>query len=460
MMNRLFGIVLSLCTVVVFASCLKNDAEDVVYYDDTAITGFSIGTLKRTVTTKSSDGKDSVVYTTVDGSAYKFYIDQVQKRIYNTDSLPKGTDPTKVVCTVTTKNSGVVVLQFKNKAGEDSLAVYSSTDSINIATPLTVRVYSNRGTDFRAYTVTLNVHNEDGTEMRWQHFEDSNIGAVTGKKLVSLGQDVYLFGSDGRGTVAYKVADNTFTPITTTLGTEAYKHIVSDGTKLYALDNGVLKSSENAATWQTVAQRVPVNNLLGATHGGLYALSDDGIYCSTDGGSTWNKEELDEASALLPATDANFVAKQHRVVPNLYKLIIAGYAADGTPQVWGKTENQKDMSKSEGWSRYVTDSRNEYVLPVWDNLHIAYYDGKMIALGSDFKSFYSSEDEGLTWFKDTLYSLPTEFGFSSSAFTMTVSADNIIYVIKDGESKMWKGRLARTAWKTDNTGFEGSTSNQ
>jgi hypothetical protein len=49
------------------------------------------------------------------------------KQIFNLDSLPYGTDPTKVVFTASTKNSGVV---FVKSLTSDSVSYYSS-DSID-----------------------------------------------------------------------------------------------------------------------------------------------------------------------------------------------------------------------------------------------------------------------------------------------------------------------------------------
>ena len=88
------------------ASCLgSNDEVNYVYYDDTAITEFSLGSLNVYVHTKSSTGSDSVYVTTVSGSNYDFYIDQSKNEIYNVDSLPYGTDVAHVLATISSKNS-------------------------------------------------------------------------------------------------------------------------------------------------------------------------------------------------------------------------------------------------------------------------------------------------------------------------------------------------------------------
>ena len=84
-----------LSAIFVFTSCLNSDNEVTTYYGDTAITSFSVGTLKYYKHTTSSTGKDSVYQTTLSCSGYKFYIDQAKREIYNPDSLPYGIDGTK-----------------------------------------------------------------------------------------------------------------------------------------------------------------------------------------------------------------------------------------------------------------------------------------------------------------------------------------------------------------------------
>ena len=47
-------------TIVTFSSCLSSDDNEVTYYDDSAISPFTLGTLNRTMHTLSSKGVDSV----------------------------------------------------------------------------------------------------------------------------------------------------------------------------------------------------------------------------------------------------------------------------------------------------------------------------------------------------------------------------------------------------------------
>ena len=165
-MNK--GFYLLVLSVLTLSSCLSGDDEEQVYYNDTALTAFKLGSLSRTMHTTSSTGEDSTYTTTVAGSAYAFTIDQQQGLVYNVDSLPLGTNVSKVVFTATTKNSGSLVLKLRTKDGlRDSLTVYSGTDSIDFTEPLECRVYNQTGTAYRKYMVDVRVHQQNGDDFHW-----------------------------------------------------------------------------------------------------------------------------------------------------------------------------------------------------------------------------------------------------------------------------------------------------
>ena len=85
-----------------------------------AITSFTLGSLNRyTYSTSSTTGNDTVIKTKLTGSAYPMTIDQMNCLIYNHDPLPIGTDTAHVVCTVTTKNNGVVTIKAKDTGWTD-----------------------------------------------------------------------------------------------------------------------------------------------------------------------------------------------------------------------------------------------------------------------------------------------------------------------------------------------------
>ena len=122
------------------------------------------------------DGTDST--TTVDGSKYKFTIDQLKREIYNADSLPAGTAVSKVVCSLASKNSGVV---YVKRMASDTLDYFTGNDSIDFKDKRVFRVYSTDGQSYRDYNVEIRVHKELADSFEWQREDVSNILPDLGK---------------------------------------------------------------------------------------------------------------------------------------------------------------------------------------------------------------------------------------------------------------------------------------
>ena len=187
MIKNIPSLLLTIVSALLLTSCLSSNDEEVVYYEDTAVTAFSLGTLKITYHTTASDGVTDSTYTsTLDCSSYKLYIDQLSQTIYTPDSLPVGIDPSAALATVTTKNSGTAVLNLYSKSGADSLAYYSSNDSIDFTNPVRLRVYNMMGTAYREYTVHVNVHKESVDEFSWKA-TDAGLSTLTSRRFVNAG---------------------------------------------------------------------------------------------------------------------------------------------------------------------------------------------------------------------------------------------------------------------------------
>ena len=163
--------------------------------------------------TTTAAGKDSIYKTSVAASSYKFNIDQINHVIFNPDSLPLGIDASKVVCTIGTKNNGIVVIKNLNN---DSLKYYTSSDSIDFSQPREARVYATDGMSYQKYTIKVNVHQEDGDAFGWKQMADNNqLAALSGMKAMVLGKRIFVFGNDGGTTVGYTTTDgNEWTTLT------------------------------------------------------------------------------------------------------------------------------------------------------------------------------------------------------------------------------------------------------
>lgn len=457
------------------ASCLSDDnGTDFVYYDDTAITSFSLGTLNQYLHTLSSEGKDSVYKVEVTGSEYNFYIDQLKREIYNPDSLPVGTDAAHVICNVGSKNSGTVVIK---NVDSDTLAYYSSSDSVDFTQPREFRVYSIGGMYYRAYKVSVNVHKEDPDSFRWNALPaESRFTAMSGMKAVTLNGKIMLFGSNGGSTSAYSADINgggawSALDMNTTLDAEAYKSITVKDDMLYTLSGGSVVASADGRTWNSVAQvagaEAPVQ-LIGAGSRKMYAMNADGKpVSSADNGITWNVDNIGGDASKMPAYSAGLASFTLATDKNSERIIIAGnpaddaFTADSVAMVWSKIEEYAPGSVQHAWME--CNEENNYQLPRLTNLKMTRYGDVLIAVGGSplgtstakaFEKIYVSEDNGLTWHTDDSYVLPEGFtNGQSNTFAIAVDSDKCLWIICGGNGQVWRGRLNKLGWAENQTSF-------
>ena len=81
-----------------FVSCFESDDNfDIEPEPYAVLRSLSISDISTKITVKTEDGRDSTYAKITPGVKYQFNIDQERGLVYNTDSLPVGTDITRVV---------------------------------------------------------------------------------------------------------------------------------------------------------------------------------------------------------------------------------------------------------------------------------------------------------------------------------------------------------------------------
>lgn len=475
MKNKIAIFFVFFSSIFVLASCLKNDSDEVVYYDDTAITSFSVGTLNRYIHTTSSTGEDSVYKTTLDCSKYKFYIDQYKKEIYNIDSLPLGIDVSKVLVSATSKNSGLIVVNLKTKdLTADSLVSVTSSDSLDFTNPLEFRVFNTMGTAYRSYTVHVNVHQEVADSFLWRKVVDNDavVASMQGMKVLSANGKLWLMGNDGTGSKVYKgnVGNGiTWTEVSTSpFAADAYKNFtLLYGIPSFVSDGSLYQCFDDGRGCLPMA-KVDLGCLLGAGKGSIYGLTGEGIMLESPSVyNDWQLSTLDTDAQLLPTRDVNFMVLSSNVNVNTYTLLLIGnrdasYEADTTAVVWGKVEELDGKSQDQPWFYYTPSKENKSQLPRLNNLQVVGYDSGLIALGGEsfdgkqsaFAHFYRSEDMGVTWSMNATYSFPAGFSSSDTSFAMTSDDDNYLWVFCGGTGQVWRGRTNRLGWNQEQVGYE------
>ncbi len=466
LMNRFFiNALLLLAAATLLPSCLNSNDDETTVYDDAAITAFSLTSSLRSVTTTSSTGADSI-YSVTDATVanYPFRIDQANGLIYNPDSLPYGIKPTKLLCSYSTLNNGVVYI-------EDALGtiqnLFYTTDSTDFTTPRNLTVKSTSGNVSRIYKVTVNIHQQKANDFSWTAATmPDEIAALNHVKLMELNNTVYLFGQSGTKTVVYTspVSDgNTWNAVSTnlTLGADAYKNMALYGGKFYVLDGNTLLSSADAATWNAVNTVSHVSRLLGASSTQLYALGqvngNDTILISEDAGMSWTPDSMIDAASSLPAEDISFSCISYPYGSNAEYLMLSGnrssaaYGSDSTAVVWHKILTTENGKQTGAWINHEFTYVSHYPLYHQADLCVIPYGDSYLAVGGTpqntsaagaYKSIYLSRDYGLTWKDNTTYSVPA----SVSAAILFADSTNRLWFFSRSAKKVWRGRLAKLTW--------------
>ena len=193
----IWGFCMMLVTALSLTSCLTDDSSEVNYTNDTAITAFSVSCVNRYVHKKTTSGADTIVKLTVTSSLPVFTIDQYKKEVYNTTSLPSDCDLKHVLVSITSKNSGVIVLKSLTS---DSLYYYSSTDSIDFSQPREIRVMAPDGSTYRAYTVNINAKAASNSNVVWEEMGPESVlpSVISQNYSLKKGEGIdFEFSKDG-----------------------------------------------------------------------------------------------------------------------------------------------------------------------------------------------------------------------------------------------------------------------
>ncbi len=458
--------------IVLVTSCLGDDTWKYTYYSDTAITAFSLGTLNRYLTTTSSTGEDSIYTVEVTGSLYKFYIDQLSHEIYNPDSLPVGTDAEHVVCSVSSKNLGSIVIK---NIDSDTLSYFSVEDSLDFTTPREFRVYSSDGTAYRKYMVSVNVHQEYADSFRWaQVGVYDEFTSLKGMKAISLGEHMFVFGTNGDETKVYS-SEVSPTPSWSTLSTditldnEAYKNVISFDNLLWTMSNSELVYSSDGASWSKASTlSSEIDQLLGVGSKKFYALTTSGtIMSSSDMGLSWEQDGILGDVSKIPTQSVSLAYVPSKTNEDTERIIIAGdrsediYPEDSVSMVWNKLEEYSSPEEQHSW--FLCNEQNGFELPRLKNICMLKYGEVLLAMGGHalgtssaqaFSTLYASEDSGLTWHSQTDYTLPEDFSNEDSdVFAFAMDENNYIWIICGGNGQIWRGRINMMGWAEDQTSF-------
>ena len=425
-----------MATTAFLSSCLKSYYTEIDYPAESSIKAFSIGTLHQTIYGKDSEGNDSFYVDTISYAHVPFTIDQINRQIYNKDSLPKEVDVTRVLASISADNG----VYYVNKNGKDTL--WTSADSLDFTNAVTFKVlaYSELQNNFvfgKPYTVKVNVHKLNPDSLFWKHFGDkkfANDVTLKEQKAVYINDYIYVFGETAEGNVKiYKANVNrgnftsweeistsiTSIDINSAIVYNNEVHFIAGG-KLYNLKDNQIGSETN------LSNLISVNGdkLLAYTTGNkIVSLNSDGTKAKeTD--FIKGKNLNGRISAVSYTAEHNTSLWRTIVMKNRVKEV----ESDTTAMVFN------NISSEDKWQEYTPI--NPTTCPNQGNISMISYDGKLFAYGEEFDYFYSSTDNGLNWKKEEGYMIfPTENKNGINKLTTYSNEGSYSTVVEDNGNK-------------------------
>ncbi len=433
-------------------SCLDDD-DNTEYSSEVYISGFSIHNIKTVII----EGTDTTTFT-VPGNAYPFSIDQMNGKIYNSDSLPYQTDIKKVAVNI--GSQGRVTYKLKDQSGQDSLCIWSSTDSLDFTNPILFTVYAYDGIATKTYEAKINVHKVKPDSLTWNKIETSNFPgtSVTGKqKAVWFNDKVFVYAdTKPQVQVTYSTDAADWSTITALTGLNAkadYSSVTAFRNKLYIVAGNEVYSSANGIDWEK--EPAAATGLISAFNTKLVGINADKLV-----EATYSNQELiwRETTNAVPA---DFPASGYIAVT---KPLATNEAIEQTVMISGNYNSANDsttvwtlFSNESEWMKYTTD-RTKLNCPNLENIALISYDDQLFVFGGKgkygdteaeaFQYFYSSHDKGLSWkpVKENVM-FPKEFLGKNTPFSYIVDKENYIWIMWSGEDNVWKGRINRLGFK-------------
>ena len=433
MKSKISIFALSFATVCMMSSCLgDNDDTEIVYYDDTAITGLTLGTLTYV------DSAD-----TINASGCKLQIDQYSGTITNApDSLPVGTNLKEIKFASVYALNGNVNNVYWKSAVSDSITPFSMKDTLDFSQPRELYVFSSSGNFVKKYTVTIVAHKEIADTLIWNKFDiDNDIKNYTSVKTGICNNSLVVLGKTASGSELKTFVDGS---LKKARSFSANATMTTDGNTIYVTDGGVIYSSSDAKSWNTVS--ADVKSVLGVCGKEMFAMSSaNKLMMSLDNGASWKNEDIDDDAKYVPSSDINFVSTATTSNTDVKRAFVIGNSSANSKkaEVWSKIV-EENTEKDQSWMYQKFNSSNNYYLPKRSNLSVTAYDNNMLAIGGECDKLYYSIDCGICWKENDKLILPKEF--SASTASIAVDDDYFIWIVCTGSGQVWKGRINKMGW--------------
>lgn len=439
------------------ASCSTESTYETDGTRDCVITAATMGGLKRTVTLKNAAGKDTSYVVNLTGALYPLYIDQLNNRIYNADSLPVGTHVEKTVFSAFNATGTVLIKSLRT----DADTMFVMTDSTDCSVPRQLTVYAPDGLTRRTYRLEVNIHKEEGDSFRWNRVctgQPELARLAGGHRALAADGRLLVFGTaDGQPRLLQCSTDApsewTATPLPPDFDVRSVQRF--DG-RFFALVGGKVCSSADGTEWTPTGSILAPDALVAAGTQQLFALAGGQFYSSPDG-VAWTADEADRADQL-PTGKATGTRVPSVTDPLMEDIVVVGRNAQGEPVVWRRNIDLTGTN-SFGWYFLPGIPDYAYNCPALTATSVVTYDDGTVMTGLDgtdnVAPLYWSQDNGRTWLPDEL---ATPLTAESGATNVSAATDEegFLWLVAGGSGEVWRGRHNRLGWTEPQTSFERS----
>lgn len=424
--KSVFGLASLSLAAITLGSCL-SDSDNTTFANIAAITSFSIDTVKL----DAVDQKKT------------FTIDQVNKKIFNIDSLSFGSEDSikKILITI---NATGPVRGPEDKDG-NRISVNDSIDlSTSMTTPFVLQVISPADVDrIIDYDVEVRVHQQKPDSLHWNLVTtDFSSGTLTapvqatwlnGTMHVYDAAGHYFTTTDGKSWVSSTATWPT---------TPKYTSIRTFGNSLWAVgQDGILMTSTDGQTWtkQDVAVPYVITDLITVLDNKMLILVE-GPFDTKNWATLTDDFSIhfgEVAHDQFPRTNIN--GFEYTTTDGENRAICIG-----APSTEGDRTNAWFTLDGLQWSELYSSMESAQLPDLGSRPYVFQQDDMFYTLPTDLSTIYESK-ESLTWEEsDDLVLLPSEMQHTDGA-AMAIDAEQRIWLVAptsgSAPEQVWNGRV-------------------
>lgn len=437
---------------IAISSCLDSD-DNYEYSTDATIHAFAIDTIR--------------------GKNFTFTIDQLNRLIYNRDSLPVGSDT--IIDSILIKTMTVTGFVTSGSPTDTVVNINNPVDltpAMNNDGGMKFKAYASDRATNREYTLRVNVHMQDPDSLVWTDMQNtssvfSDAANAGEQKAIVLGDDLWVYTSN---TTAYRTstAPNNYrwsqvsvtnlpqdAKLTSAMEYKDALYMVTESRKVF--------SSTDGAAWTEVGTLG--ENVIALINGfsdrlsGIVEIDGKQYFNITKDGQNWEASRNEAGEIILDEIPEGFPTENISTTLSttgngVEKVLMVGMPAANDEETipWFSLDG-------EGWASlqntiYDTDC------PKMNDPAIMYYGGLFYCFGGEMDAIYSSIT-GIAWGKtEKKFLLPAAFkGKGSYSIIVQPTKDttvapedkrDFIWVVFGGNgtpNEVWRGRLNRLGFK-------------